>query len=141
MTIVLFIMLAFLAMSVPFFANFNTGMGLSTSEREIKTVLRTARSYAITQNTSYNAIFTGPTGAPPNRFWIQNNAGQMQDKGYDFPRGVTLNTAAAITTVSFTANGGLTVSTSAISTVGISITDNKGKAKTVVIDAVTGAVE
>lgn len=131
MMIVLFIILVFLGMSLPFFQNFSTSSGLKTAEREIGTVLRTARSYAISQNSNFNAVFN--TGVTPNTYRITNSSGNTQDKTYQLPSGVTF---AATTTITFTSNGGLT-SGSATS---VTINSAKGGSKQITVETATGAV-
>jgi len=134
MSIVLVIMLAFLALSVPFFAGFSGSTGLKTSEREIMTVMRTARSYAVSRNANFSAEFNGTV--TPNTYRIANATGTTMDKIYSLPNGVTYTTAA-LTTVTFTPNGELT-GTSAANT--ISVTNQKGT-KTITVNRTTGALE
>ncbi len=134
MAIVLVIMLAFLAMSIPFFSGFSTNTGLKAAEREIITVLRTARSYAVSQNTNFNTVFDGT--ASPNTYKIANSSGTTVDKVYSLPNGVSYSTSA-ITTVTFTPNGGLT-GPSASNTV--TVQNSKGS-KTITINRITGALE
>jgi len=97
MAIVLVIMLAFLAMSIPFFSGFSTNTGLKTAEREIITMLRTARSYAVSQNTNFNAVFDGTVS--PNTYRIANSSGTSVDKVYSLPNGVSYNTSVLTTEV------------------------------------------
>jgi Tfp pilus assembly protein FimT len=92
-------------MSIPFFSGFSTNTGLKTAEREIITMLRTARSYAVSQNTNFNAVFDGTVS--PNTYRIANSSGTSVDKVYSLPNGVSYNTSV-LTTVTFTPNGGLT---------------------------------
>jgi prepilin-type N-terminal cleavage/methylation domain-containing protein len=136
MTIVLVIILAFLAMSVPFFANFSSSTGINTATREISTLLRTARSYAITQNSDYNAVFD--TTTVPNRFWIYDPAppgeAHIVGKGLSLPTGVTFS---APVTVIFTSTGGITGGAD----VTITISNAKGKTKSIKVYQVTGMVE
>jgi prepilin-type N-terminal cleavage/methylation domain-containing protein len=140
MAIVLAIMLAFLAMSIPFFAGFQTNTGLKTAEREIMTVLRTARSYAVTQNANFHAVFDGTV--TPNTYRITNTAHTTLDKTYSLPNGVTFSTAAVVTFV-FTPNGGLTTATdptdpTLVNT--ITVQNPKGT-KTITVNRITGALE
>lgn len=130
MTIVLFIILLFLAMSLPFFANFSGSTGLKTAEREVGTILRTTRSYATSQNSNFNAVFN--TGVTPNTYRITNSSGTTLDKTFQLPAGVRFS---ATTTVTFTSNGGL-ASGSATS---VTVTSTKGS-KQVTVDTATGAV-
>ncbi len=133
MTIVLVIILAFLAMSVPFFANFSSATGVNTATREISTLLRTTRSYAIAKNENYDAVFD--TTTTPNRFWIRDSATTtMVGKGLSLPTGVTFN---APVTVTFTSTGGITGSADVTITIG----NAKGKTKTIKVYYVTGMVE
>jgi len=134
MAIVLVIMLAFLAMSIPFFSGFSSNTGLKTAEREITTMLRTARSYAVSQNTNFNAVFDGT--ASPNTYRIANFSGTTVDKAYSLPNGVSYSTSV-LTTVTFTPNGGLT-GPSASNTV--TVRNNKGS-KTITVNRITGALE
>lgn len=135
MTIVLFIILAFLAMSVPFFTNFSSSTGLKTAEREVGTVLRTARSYAISQNKNYEVLFD--TSPVPNTYSIRDSATPTQpiDKTYQLPMGINFTAAA---TVTFTPNGGLTSTIDA--SVTVAETKDATKFRTITVDAVTGAV-
>jgi len=134
MSIVLVIMLAFLAMSVPFFTGFSGSTGLKTSEREIMTVLRTARSYAVSQNANFSAEFNGTV--TPNTYRIANSTGTTIDKIFSLPNGVTYTTTA-LTTVTFTPNGGLTGPTAANT---IAVRNSKGT-KTITVNRTTGALE
>ena len=133
MTVVLFIILAFLAMSIPFFANSSLSTGLNTSVREVGTILRTARSYAISHNENYEAVFDNTV--TPNAYSIRRSAAAATpiDKTYLLPRGVTFT---AVSTVDFTSNGGLDANSPSNS---VTITA-KGKNKQVTVDAPTGAV-
>ena len=136
MTIVLVIILAFLAMSVPFFANFSSATGVNTATREISTLLRTTRSYAIAQNSDYNAVFD--TTTVPNRFWIYDpdppEEAHMVGKGLSLPTGVTFD---APVTVTFTSTGGITGGADVTITIG----NAKGKTKAIKVYYVTGMVE
>lgn len=137
MVVVLFIVIIFLAMSIPFFANFSGSTGLTTSVREVGTILRTARSYAvagtynISGNSNVNAVFD--TSVTPNTYRITDSSGATKDKTYQLTKGVSFS--GATTTVTFTPNGGLT-STSDTS---VTITSAKGS-KQITVDAATGAV-
>lgn len=132
MTIVLFIILIFLGMSLPFFANFSTGTGLKTAEREVGTILRTTRSYAVSQNSNFSAIFNA--GVTPNTYRITNSSFTTLDKTYQLPAGVTF--AAPISTVTFTSNGGLASG----STTSVTINSRQGGSKQITVDTATGAV-
>lgn len=134
MSIVLVIMLAFLALSVPFFTGFSGSTGLKTAEREIMTVLRTARSYAVSQNANFSAVFDGTV--TPNTYRITNAGGTTIDKIISLPNGVTF-TAPGPTTVTFTPNGGLT-GPAAVNT--ITVQNPKGN-KTITVNRTTGALE
>ena len=135
MTIVLFIILAFLAMSVPFFANFSSSTGLRTAEREIGTILRTARSYAISHNENYNVLCD--TATDPDTYSIRRTAASTVpiDKVYQLPVGVNFNAAV---TVTFTPNGGL--DTLIDKSVTVEETKDASKSRTITVDAMTGAV-
>jgi len=133
MTIVLVIILAFLAMSVPFFANFSSATGVNTATREISTLLRTTRSYAITKNENYEAVFD--TTTIPNRFWMRDSVTSTTvGKGLALPSGVTFDTPV---TVTFTSTGGITGGAD----VTITIKNTKDKTKAIKVYNVTGAVE
>ncbi|MDD5310498.1 MAG: prepilin-type N-terminal cleavage/methylation domain-containing protein [Candidatus Omnitrophica bacterium] len=135
MTIVLFIILAFLAMSVPFFGRFSSSTGLRTAEREVGTVLRTARSYAISRNSNFNAEFD--TSVTPNTYRITDSGGTTVDstKLYQLPAGINFT---ATVTVTFTPNGGLTSAIDA--SVTVAEIKDATKFRTITVDAVTGAV-
>ncbi len=129
--IVLVIMVSFISMAIPFFGRLFPSMGLNNTARQIVTVLRTARSYAITNNANYNVVFTIAT--EPDRFYITNAAGTMMDKGYPTPVGVNLG---ANDTVTFTQGGGLT--NAANKTVTISAGSST---KTINVNGITGVVQ
>ena len=133
MTIVLFIILAFLAMSVPFFANFSSSTGLRTAEREIGTILRTARSYAVSQNKNYEALFD--TSVTPNTYSIRDSAAPTQpiDKMYQLPAGITFTAAS---TIRFASNGGLSGDSPNSS---VTVTSSKGS-RQITVETATGAV-
>lgn len=133
MAIVLVIILAFLAMSVPFFANFSGSTGMNTAQREVMTLLRTARSYAISQNANFNAVFN--TAVNPNTYRITNNAGTTLDKTYVLPSGVSFT---ATTTITFTPNGGLTDPAAPNA---VTIRNNKNPDRMITVNRITGALE
>ncbi|MFA5339863.1 MAG: GspH/FimT family pseudopilin [Candidatus Omnitrophota bacterium] len=137
MTIVLFIILAFLAMSVPFFANFSSSTGLRTSEREIGTILRTARSYAISRNSNFNAVFD--TSVTPNTYRITDSGGTTVEstKLYQLPAGINFT---ATVTVTFTPNGGLISGSANPTTVTVAETKDATKNRVISVDSTTGAV-
>lgn len=62
--IVLAIMAMFFAISVPFFLNFTENAKFDASARSITSVLRTARTYAITNNAPYYVFFVTISGQP-----------------------------------------------------------------------------
>lgn len=133
MAIVLVILLAFLSMSVPFFANFSSVTSINTASREISTLLRTTRSYAITKNEDYAAVFD--TTTVPNRFWIQDSAtATVVDRGIALPSGVTFS---APVTITFISTGGITGGAD----VTVTIRNAKGKTKAIKVYYVTGMVE
>jgi len=135
MTIVLFIILAFLAMSVPFFANFSSSTGLRTAEREIGTILRTARSYAISNNENYNVLCD--TATDPDTYSIRRTAASTVpiDKVYQLATGVDFT---ATVTVTFTPNGGLTSASG--TSVTVVETKDASKNRIITVDSSTGAV-
>jgi len=133
MTIVLVIILIFLAMSLPFFANFSTSTGLNTAKREVGTILRTARSYAISRNENYDAYFNATPN--PDAYSICRTAVPTVsiDKTYQLPAGVSFS---ATTTVTFTPNGGLASG----SPTSVTIISAQGVSKQITVDNATGAV-
>ncbi len=138
MTIVLVIILAFLAMSVPFFANFSSSTGVNTAAREISTLLRTTRSYAIAKNRQFDAVFD--TTTVPNRFWMYDpnppspEVKGVVGKGLALPSGVTFT---APVTVTFVSTGGTTGSADTT----VTISNAKGKTKAIKVYYMTGMVE
>lgn len=134
MMVVFFIVLALLATSVPFFTGFSSSTGLKTAERGIGTILRTARSYAISGtyniagNSNVNVVFD-----VNNRYRITNSAGTTLDKTYQLPQGVSFTAAATFT---FTPSGGLALG----SDTAVTIRSTKGATKTIDVQTVTGAV-
>jgi len=133
MVVVLSIILAFLALGMPYFSNFGRSLNLKATEREVGTVLRTARSYAISRNEGYSVFFD--TSVTPNIFYIYRTADTNKspvDKTGLASSGVTFN---ANTTITFAANGGLAGGSAT------SITINMGtSSKQITVSNVTGAV-
>ena len=132
LTVVLFIILAFLAMSIPFFSGFSRTTSIKAAQREIQTVLNTARSYATAQSANYNVVFD--TATSPQSYRITNAAGTTVGKQYPLTKGVTFG---ATSTIKFAANGGL-----ASDSPNNSVTVNgQSGSRTITVDNVTGTVQ
>lgn len=133
MIIVVAIILLILGMSVPFFTGFSSSTSLKTAEREVGTILRTARSYAVSRNENYDAFFD--TATTPHTFKICRSAVPTVsiDRTYQLPSGVTFS---ATTTITFTPNGGLAGGSST----GVTINSRKGGSKQITVETATGAV-
>ena len=134
-TIVIVIIALLISMSVPFFGNLFTSMGLKVAAREISTTLRTARSYAVARNDNHSVIFTSDgVTATPDIFYVTDSGGTMVDKGHKTNPGVSITAA---TTITFVPSGGLD-SGSATS---VTAQNTKGDTIQVSVNSVTGMVE
>lgn len=132
MLVVLGIILLVLGMGAPFFHNFSGGSSLKIAAREVGTVLRTARSYAMSRNENYEAFFDAAT----NTYSIRRSSdGTTMDRVYLLPSGVTF---AASATIRFTANGGI-ASDCPTNPPNVTVT-SKGVNKQVTVETATGAV-
>lgn len=139
-TIVIVIIALLISMSVPFFGNLFTSMGLKAAAREISTTLRTARSYAVSKNDNHSVIFTrdGVT-ATPDIFYVTDSGGTMVDKGHKTNPGVSIMGGVGTTTIIFTPNGGLDIA--AGSATSVTVQNTRGNTIQVSVNSVTGMVE
>lgn len=138
-TIVIVIIALLISMSVPFFGNLFTSMGLKAAAREISTTLRTARSYAVSKNDNHSVIFTrdGVT-ATPDIFYVTDSTGtNMVDKGHKTNPGVSIMGGVGTTTITFTPNGGLATGSAS----SVTVQNTKGDSIQVSVNSVTGIVE
>jgi type II secretory pathway pseudopilin PulG len=83
--IVLAIMMMFFAISIPLFSRFTESTKLQGSARSVASVLRTARSYAISNTADYYAAFD--TVADPDEYYIYDGT-DVVDKKYKLPIGI-----------------------------------------------------
>lgn len=97
--VVIVIILLILVGSVPYFGKFFGTMGLNTAARDISTVLKTARSYAVAKRAIHNVIFD--TSIVPNRFYITDNS----EPPIQIGRGYTLPTSVTIAKITFSLDG------------------------------------
>lgn len=97
--VVIVIILFVLVGSVPYFGKFFGTMGLNTAAKDISTVLKTARSYAVAKRAIHNVIFD--TSVIPNHFYITDNSEPPKQTG----RGYTLPTSVAISKITFSLDG------------------------------------
>ncbi len=86
--IVIAVMTLFFAISIPLFSKFTEKAKLDTTARSITSVLRTARSYAISNNTEYYVFFDATT--TPDTYFIshQEDGSVVEEKIYKLPTGV-----------------------------------------------------
>jgi len=87
--IVLAIITIFFAISIPLFSRLTAGTKLSTVARDVASVLRTARGYAISNNTEYYVKFNNVV--TPNRYHIyykHEGSDIAVDKIYKLPTGI-----------------------------------------------------
>lgn len=151
--VVLAIVSIVLGMSFPFFARFAKGSKLKNAATNISTVLRTARSYAITKRKNYLVIINDK--ATPDLYYAvkiyQNDDGTV-DRWHKLPQGIiiestTFNSTEIVpfphdsdaedtkTVVKFKPTGGTTASGS------IYIKDNEDNYKRIKVINVTGRVK
>ncbi|MFH1778234.1 MAG: GspH/FimT family pseudopilin [Candidatus Omnitrophota bacterium] len=124
--VVLFIISAMFGMSLMLFAGFGNDLKLNAAAREIASVLRTARSYAISHNAQYSVEF--PAGG--NEFWISRD-GNVVERRYRLP--ANINRKSGPDQIEFRATGSSDGETFELSCV-------KDKTKDTVIDIVVAPV-
>lgn len=83
--IVLGIIMALFAISAPFFPGLIEGTRLTTAAKNVTSILRTARGYAVDGSQSYYVVFD--TMATPNEYYIYDGA-EVLEKKYKLPPGV-----------------------------------------------------
>lgn len=83
--VVLLIMALFSAISIPAFSNFLKNTNLDTSTRTVASVLKAARSFAISEKTEYYVAFN--QGSDPNEYFLCDKNGAMEEK-YKLAKGI-----------------------------------------------------
>ncbi len=83
---VIVIMGIFFAVSIPLFSRFLENARLDTCTRSVASVLRLARSYAITGDVDCYVVFD--TGVSPNEYYDSYNAADPVEKKYKLPAGI-----------------------------------------------------
>src|SRR3989338_3218355 len=78
--VVLAIIALLAAMSIPNYGKFQTTMKLTTAARSISSIVRMARSYAVTRRAIYNLVVD--TTVTPNLIYITDNSGTRVDKTF-----------------------------------------------------------
>lgn len=97
MTVVMVIIMLLLVISIPNLGRPSSAMKLNTAARNISTILRTARSYAVTKRVVHNAVFD--TTVTPNLIYITDNTGVQVSKGY------ALSSTLSIANITFPQDG------------------------------------
>lgn len=138
--IVLAIMTMFFVISIPLFSKFAEKTKLETSARSVTSALRTARVYAITNNTNYYVIFDAATD--PDSYFVSEDGTNSKDKREKLPIGISFGA------IGFTYGGGPTacfkstgeLNESANDTT-LTISDTEGNIKTITVERTTGRVQ
>jgi len=129
MAVVLGIIIALMAISIPFFSNFSGSSNIKGAEQGIVSALETTRSYAIAENKEY-LLDCNKTSSS---YKITHSGGTTVDKTYFLPQGVSFETRSGIL---FTSNGGLKADSQNI----IIISNTKGATRTITVDRATGSI-
>ncbi len=87
---VLAIMTMFFAVSIPLFSKFTERTKLDTTARSIVSALRTARTYAITNNKEYYVIFDKQTDPARHSYFISEDGTNPKEKREKLPVGISL---------------------------------------------------
>lgn len=154
MVVVMAIILLLLAVAVPNLGRPSSAMKLNTAARNISTILRTARSYAVARRAVHIAVFdTFGESVTPNFIYITDNTGtRVGSKEYALSSDLTITLDitfpldAGKYRASFKATGGLTDTTMAERRVWVrkagetSYVTSPPNFKRIVVDSVTGRV-
>jgi general secretion pathway protein H len=84
MLVVLAIIGMLMGISVPFTSRFGRGLRIKTSARAVLSVLRAAKSSAVTHRQKYFVFFD----VKNNEYWIQDSNGNIFEKKYRLPSSV-----------------------------------------------------
>src|SRR3989338_10314070 len=87
--IVLAIMTMFFAVSIPLFSKFTERTKLDTTARSIVSALRTARTYAITNNKIYYVVFDKQTDPTRHSYFISEDGTNPKEKREKLPVGIS----------------------------------------------------
>ncbi len=138
MLVVLAIIAMFLGISTPFVAGFGKGLRLRASAREISSVLRIARSNAVTFRRDFSVVFD----TEKNEYWIEDSTGSLFDKAFRLPRSVRLSRKDDTDPVTFQNDRITFKPTGSIEGSGgtITITDNRGFSKEIIVVGPTGKI-
>lgn len=143
--VVIGIIILVLGISTPYFVKFAKKSKLEAAAGNIATVLRSARTYAITNNTNYAVHFD--RFVVPNQYWITDSLNNIIGKKYNLPPHIDIynpnNPSDPITFDSdiaeFSSKGTLTGGTSGA--VWISLAPEHIKFKRIVVYSATGFVK
>lgn len=115
MAVVMVIIMLLAAIAIPNLGRPSSAMKLNTAARNISTLLRTARSYAVTKRAIHRAVFDTFGGSvTPNFIYITDNAGAHVSKEYALSSDLSITNITFPLDVdnknkaSFKASGGLT---------------------------------
>ncbi|MFH1778462.1 MAG: prepilin-type N-terminal cleavage/methylation domain-containing protein [Candidatus Omnitrophota bacterium] len=112
MAVVMVIIMLLATIAIPNLGRPSSAMKLNTAARNISTILRTARSYAVTKRAIHIAVFD--TTVTPSLIYITDNAGLQVSKGYALSSTLSIANITFLLDVdnknkaSFKASGGLT---------------------------------
>ena len=134
--VVLTIMALFFAVSIPLFSRFVEKSKLETAARNIVSTLRTARSYAISNNATYDVVFDAVS--TPHQYYIQDEGSNVIDKKYKLPTEIQFNTIGfAGNAASFLSTGELSETSPDTSV----IIEDSNSTKTITVERTTGRVK
>ncbi len=137
--IVLAIMTMFFAVSLPVFSRFMENAKLEMGARSVVSALRTARGYAITNNTVYYVFFVTIDNKPSYYISSSDEAVpaapvDVVDKVYKLPAGILFNPLTG-----FTGSRAVFKSTGEVDAAGtVTIKDSRGNVTTVSVEKTTG---
>ncbi len=129
------IVILILGMSIPWFSKFGKSSSINSASHSISSILRTARSYAISRNSNYTVNFD--TASVPNAVWISDSLGNIVGKRYNLPK------TAAITNITFQNDIATFKPTGGISgnNGSVTLTDSGGLTKQITVINTTGRVK
>jgi type II secretory pathway pseudopilin PulG len=137
--IVLAIMTMFFAISIPLFSRFTEKTKLDTAARSIVSALRTARTYAITNNAVYFTVFD--TNVTPNEYFVSSDSATPVEKSYRLPVGISFVGAIGFTkgangqSAAFNATGELDEN---LNDTTLTLSDAEGNLRTITVERTTG---
>lgn len=133
--IVLGIIVVIVGMSIPLLSRFSQSSSINSASNNISSILRTARSYAISRNNNYSVNFD--TASVPNAVWISDSLGNIVGRRHNLPKTVSIaNITFQNNIVTFRPTGGISGNSGSVS-----LTDSGGLTKQITVINTTGRVK